>query len=165
MDIHPSGFPGLVGPEGGDFSHFDFSSHFRVLPSNGSADTPCPSHEALAVRSHLQSLHLQASPSNNVTPRLSQPLRIRDDNGKNHNSGSGKVGSPRTHVLSDPALPLLGSPPSKRLSHSISSPARLPLEEVKDDEGQPELLDDQVQGYNSFVGGYKWLWVCLASWK
>ncbi|KAH7372988.1 hypothetical protein KP509_17G032200 [Ceratopteris richardii] len=137
MDIHPPGFPGLVGPEGGDFSHFDYSSHFRVLPNNSSADAPSAGQDNVALRSHLQSLHLQASPpSNTIVPRLSQPLRIGDDNGKNHNGNlGGKSSSPRTHYLiSDSVLPPLGSPPNKRIAHSLSSPARLFPSEVKEDD-------------------------------
>ncbi|KAH7423662.1 hypothetical protein KP509_12G067000 [Ceratopteris richardii] len=152
MDIHPSGFPGLVGPEGGDFSHFDFSSQFRVLPNNGPVDMSCPNQEKVAMRSHQQSLHLQAAPSNNnVTPLLSQPLQIRDNSGKNHSGNGGKLVSPRSrHLLTEPVPPLVNS-----LVHSLSRPAVvIPREVANTDIGELPVSTSLDQNRDSADLGF-----------
>ena len=151
MDMHPSGFPGFVGPEGGSgFNHFDLSSHFRILPNTSSSDSNHSAQDSLSLRSMLQPPHLQAcrssphppSPSSSSQPSSSssissstitssltmQPLRLAEEicHGNGSRNGSPRLSSPPSP---SPFLPsLLTSSPgfatsSKSTASACSSPS------------------------------------------
>ncbi|MCO5576194.1 hypothetical protein L7F22_030002 [Adiantum nelumboides] len=112
MDLHPSGLPHLVGPEGSQFSFADHSHSFRYLPNNVDNELLPPKVEQLSLlRSKAAPLQVRAAPSSPRGAAGPHPLRLCTDNPS--------PGSPREQLPSSPSRHLL-------TSRTTPVPARLP---------------------------------------
>ncbi|KAH7437607.1 hypothetical protein KP509_05G080300 [Ceratopteris richardii] len=124
MDLHPSGLPNLVGPEGAPFPHPDYSHSLRYIPNNIASELPQSNVESLSMaRSGLQPLSVRTSPPSPRSATGLHPLRL-------HTEGP-KPGSPREHLPS-PTLHLLtsGNTAKAGLPHQGSETSEILLTKV-----------------------------------